>query len=115
MRRTSTTLASKARALVQHGQGLGVEESRMLASARLSALPEQGDGRVASDAVASLWSDLLRWTGDAEVGLRVAESELTSSAYGVVGFRAMTSRTVEEAFGCFTRYARVISDDSVAR
>jgi AraC-like DNA-binding protein len=116
MRRISTTLASKAQALVRYGLETGIERSRMLASARLA--PEalaRGDGRVASESVATLWSDLTRWTSDTQLGLRLAESESTSSAFGVVGFRAMTSGTLGDAMACFVEYGRVVNDDASTR
>jgi AraC-like DNA-binding protein len=116
MRRPVTTLASKARALVGYGVELGIDRDRLLASARLGPQAiERGDGRIASASVAALWSDLARWTGDPDLGLRVSESERSSSAFGVVGFRAMTSGTFAEGLGCFVRYNRVVNEGGEAR
>jgi AraC-like DNA-binding protein len=115
MRRPVTTLASKALALVRYGVELGIERDRLLAAARLSpGAIERGDARIASASVAALWSELARWTGHSDLGLRVSESEGTSSAFGVVGFRAMTSSTFGEGLGCFVRYNRVVNEGGEA-
>ena len=116
MRRPSTTLASKAQALVRYGEALGIERGGLLSAARLSpGAIERGDGRVATASMVTLWADLARCTGDPDLGLNLAESEATSSAFGVVGFRAMTSGTLGEALACFVRYSGVINEHAEAR
>jgi len=116
MRRPWTTLASKARALVRYAVDRGIDGDRLLAGARLA--PDaiaRGDARVTSASVAALWSDLARLTGDPQLGLRVGESEGTAGAFGVVGFRAMTSSTFGEGLACFVRYNRLVNEGGESR
>ncbi len=116
MRKRWTTLASKAQALVHYAVELGIDRDRLLVTARLAPNAiERGDARVPSDSIAALWSELARSTADPELGLRVSESERSSNAFGVVGYRAMTSSTFGEGLACFVRYNRVVSEGVEAR
>jgi AraC-like DNA-binding protein len=108
-------LAAKAAALVRHAEAIGIDRGRLLAATRLDpGAIARGDGRVPSDAVVKLWSELARLTGRADLGLEVAESETVPTAFGVVSFRAMTSGSFGEALRCFVRHIRVVHDGAQA-
>jgi AraC-like DNA-binding protein len=112
-----STLAAKALALLRYSDHIGASRDRLLAMAALDPTSLEGAGsRVPSHAIAALWSSLVRWTGDADLGLKLAESENGApTAFGLVGFSAMTSGTVGAALSCFGRYIRLVSEDANAR
>jgi AraC-like DNA-binding protein len=115
VRKPSTILAAKAAALVRHAELLGLDRGRLLSAAHLCpGVIERSDGRVALEAMAALWSDLARLTGRPDLGLAVAEAETTPSAFGVVGFRAMTSGTLDEALRSFVRYNHLVNEGAEA-
>jgi AraC-like DNA-binding protein len=112
MQRVLTTLASKAQALVRFAERVGVDRGRLLSSSALTAEDlQRADARVPARAVVALWGHLGRWTGDPDLGLALAEAEPPSTAYGLVGFRAMTSSTLGEGISCFVRHIRVVSEE----
>ena len=116
MRRLTTILASKAAALLQYGVDTGADPARLLASARLTAgsLARAGE-RVDSRSVVALWRDVGRYSGRADIGLELAEQESSAHAFGVVGFRAMTSPTVRDALMAFVRHSHLVVEGSEAR
>jgi AraC-like DNA-binding protein len=117
MHHLPTTLATKAQALVRYADCVGADLDRLLASVSLGRSSLQGTGaRVPSRAIVGLWSHLGRETGDADLGLSLAESEDgATGAFGLVGFRAMMCKTAGEALTSFGRHIRLLSEDTDAR
>jgi AraC-like DNA-binding protein len=115
VRRAATILASKAVALLRYGEGGGVDADRLLASASITrpSLARAGQ-RVDLRSIVALWSQVGVHFGDADIGLKLALGESDADAFGVVGFRAMTSDTVREGLLAFVRHCNLVADGSDA-
>lgn len=79
------------------------------------ALWQREGARLPYDAYVRLWREAERRGGDPDVGLHFAEHEGTAEALGVVGFLAMASATVGEAFEQAARFHPLLKDEGVAR
>jgi AraC-like DNA-binding protein len=94
---------------------MGADPTRLLESARLAAgSVERAGERVDLRSVVTLWSDVGRCSGRADVGLELAERESSAHAFGVVGFRAMTSHTLHDALMAFVRHCHLVAEGSEA-
>ncbi len=113
-----TVLAAIAREFMHYAEPrLGVEGGTLARRAGVDpASLAGGEGaRVPYDAYLGLWREAERLAGDLDFGLHFAEHEGTPAALGVVGFLAMASATVGEAFERAARFYPLLKDDARAR
>jgi len=111
-----TVLSATALALLRWGERCGVDRGHLLAASGLSAEAlEQSDGRVPSARYLALWRVIERATGDADLGLHFAESELIEGEYGVVGFLAMTSPTIGDAVARAVEFQPLIKEHATSQ
>jgi AraC-like DNA-binding protein len=105
-----TVLASLTRAVAEAAAPDPAQRAALLASAGL-------DDAALADPEARIPRDLDRlvWRGAATLagpgfGLRLVESDALKGAFGLLGYLAMTSRTVGEAIERSVRYHRIIKE-----
>jgi AraC-like DNA-binding protein len=72
-------------------------------------VPTGPDDRVPGSQVERLWSLATRRTGDALVGLHMAES-YSPGALDILGYVVLSCRTVGDVLDRFARYARLLND-----
>jgi AraC-like DNA-binding protein len=73
------------------------------------AFPAGPEDRVPGSQVERLWSFAARRTGDAVVGLHMAEA-YSPGALDILGYVVLSCRTVGEVFDRFSRYAPLLND-----
>lgn len=106
-----------ARELVRYAETRFGERERLVQAAGVDpALLEAGEGaRMPFDGYVRLFREAERLGGDPDVGLRFAEYDGSPEAHGVVGFLAMASGTVGEAFERVARYHPLLKDEGHTR
>lgn len=67
------------------------------------------DARVSLEALGKLWQAAVELTGDARLGLHVAEA-LEEGSFGTLEYIALHSATLREALEQIVRYARLLND-----
>ncbi len=111
----STVLADLPNALLRYAAHLGLDRARLFASARIDPRAlEPRETRVLQADFSALWSAVERETGDPDLGLSFAESGVADGEYGVVGFLAMTSKTLGEGLARVVTMHPVLKEDAEA-
>jgi AraC-like DNA-binding protein len=96
---------------VDQAEQRGLDRERLLAATGIDpGALEVRDGRVSLEAFEAFWREVERITADPDVGLALAEAASTGAEYGVVGFLAMTSPTLEDALTRTVAFHSVIKE-----
>jgi AraC-like DNA-binding protein len=105
-----TIQAKAVRKIVNAAAGKGVAERRLLAASGLNSnLLSDPDCRIPFAQIVSLYETGAQLTGDSFFGLHVGET-VNPSAFDVVGFSALNSATLGEAFDRVQRYHSIWTD-----
>ncbi|HEY9646052.1 MAG TPA: AraC family transcriptional regulator [Chroococcidiopsis sp.] len=92
------------RNLLQFAQHRGVDIDSLCATVGFNlALLEMPDRRIPRSLHYGLWQEIIRQTGDQNMGLHLGEA-FTLGNYGVAGYVLLNCRTLEEVFEKFCRY-----------
>lgn len=91
----------------------GVDVRKLLAGLRLdTAVLDDPNGRIAPEQLRRIWQQGLALTGDALLGLKVAEAARPST-FRAVGLAALSSASLQDALQLMLRYYRLVSESGV--
>src|ERR1700730_9183413 len=109
LRRISVSTRS-VRPVLGYFRSLGGDVGALLRAAGVDAtLFEDAESRIPHDTAIALSAHVARLTGDADVGLHVAE-RIRPGMFGVIEYVARTSPTLGVGFDRLFRYHRVLHD-----
>ena len=104
-----TVATVSSRALLAGCEQLGLDRQELLHAAGLTAAEvEDPDGRLALPRVTALWQAALDASGDAGLGLRIAQA-VPFGAYRVIDFLAASAPTVGEGLVRVARYFPIVN------
>jgi AraC-like DNA-binding protein len=91
----------------------GVDVRGLLASLHLdTAVLDDPNGRIAPEALQRIWERGLALTGDALLGLKVAQAARPAT-FRALGLAAMSSASLADALALMLRYYRLVSESGV--
>lgn len=97
-----------ARPVVAALQALGYDVEVLLKRCNIARpLLDEADGKIAHHAMMRLWQEALALTGDADLGLHLAEAA-PLDAFGLHTYALLSSPTLREAYRRACRYQRLI-------
>ncbi|UVE18998.1 AraC family transcriptional regulator [Pseudomonas sp. LS44] len=105
-----TTSSSWAIGIVQALEMSGVDCRTLFSELGLDYIAlEDPDARFPQDGMTRLWERAVQLSGNPAIGLNMA-SVVRPASFHVVGYAAMSSRNLKEAFARLVRYQRIIAE-----